>query len=379
MADLRKFVPLAKMEEQADGSLHVYGIVTAEAPDLDNEVCDYEGTKPYYKARAEAMLKATSSTGATPSVMPLREMHQLNAIGAGRSMEFDDAQKCIRMGFDVVDPAAVTKFKKGVLIGFSQGGSYVGEKVPDPIHKGCSRYIADPGEVSAVDSPCLPSALVESMKGRTVTLTKATGVTEEIPLALEPKNNALDIANELDKLSASFEAFKAEFAEKSAQIQSHATISAERGAFSMKITTPEELSKAAKSIHDHLAGLKEKHDAMGEHMKKAHESMEAKHEAMGEHIEKCMKAAKDAMDGEEPEKAVTPPVQKGETPDFAKMVSEAVTAATKPLTDKVADLEKKLKETPAPPAAHTGAVGFIAKADANTLFAELLPTSSVAH
>jgi hypothetical protein len=41
-------------------------------------------------------------------------------------------------------------------------------------------------EVSAVDSPCLPSALVETMKGRTVTLQKASGVTTEVSLEIPP-------------------------------------------------------------------------------------------------------------------------------------------------------------------------------------------------
>ena len=105
--------------------------------------------------------------------MPMREMHQLIAIGAGRTIKFDDANKTIKMGFNVVEPIAIQKFKKGVLIGFSQGGAYVGDPVPDPVHKGYKRYVADPAEVSAVDSPCLPSALVETMKGRTVELRKS--------------------------------------------------------------------------------------------------------------------------------------------------------------------------------------------------------------
>jgi hypothetical protein len=183
----QKFMPLAKMEEQSDGTLNVFGIVTAEQPDLDQEVCDYEGTKPLYQAKVATMFKLTSSVaGMEPSIMPMREMHQLKAIGAGRTIEFDDTTKTIRMGFNVVDPDAIVKFKKGVLIGFSQGGAYIGEKIPDPVHKGCMRYIADPAEISGVDSPCLPAALVESMKGRTVTLTKAAGSVEEVPLVIPP-------------------------------------------------------------------------------------------------------------------------------------------------------------------------------------------------
>lgn len=187
----QKFVPLAKMEEQPDGSLNVYGLVTAEQPDLDDEVCDYAGTKPLYQAKVAAMFKLTSAVeGMEPSIMPMREMHQLKAIGAGRTIDFDDAAKTIRMGFNVVDPVAITKFKKGVLIGFSQGGSYVGDRVPDPVHKGCMRYVADPAEVSGVDSPCLPAALVESMKGRTVQLTKAAGTVEDVTLQILPIDEA---------------------------------------------------------------------------------------------------------------------------------------------------------------------------------------------
>ena len=185
-----KFMPLAKMEEQSDGTLNVFGIVTAEQPDLDNEVCDYEGTKPLYQAKVATMFKLTSAVaGMEPSIMPMREMHQLKAIGAGRTIEFDDATKTIRMGFNVVDPDAIVKFKKGVLIGFSQGGAYVGEKMADPVHKGCMRYIADPAEVSGVDSPCLPGALVESMKGRTVSLMKSSGVLEQVPLLIPTPDN----------------------------------------------------------------------------------------------------------------------------------------------------------------------------------------------
>ncbi len=72
-------------------------------------------------------------------------------------------------------------------MGFSQGGEYV-NKWADPVFKGCTRYTADPMEISAVDAPCLPSALVETMKGRTVTLMKAVGVSEEIPLVLPAAN-----------------------------------------------------------------------------------------------------------------------------------------------------------------------------------------------
>ena len=180
---LQKFIPLTKMEEQSDGSLFVFGTVTAEQPDLERQVCDYATTKVYYAKRRDENLAKTSIPGMTPSMMPFREMHQTKVQGAARTMIFDDAAKTIKMGFHVVTAEAVKMWKAGCFVGFSQGGSYV-ELWPDPEFDGCERYTADPLEVSAVDSPCLPSALVETMKGRTVTLAKAAGATEEVPLQI---------------------------------------------------------------------------------------------------------------------------------------------------------------------------------------------------
>ena len=186
---LNKFYPLSKMVDQADGTLRVYGLVTAEVPDLDREVCDYAKTKPYYLAKVEAMKKATDIPGMEQSIMPMREMHTLNAIGKGVSIDFDDLKKTINMGFEVVDPLAITKFKKGVLVGFSQGGDFVGPKVLDPKFPGCKKYVANPGEVSAVDSPCLPIATVDWMKAKQFEHVKADGSMEmrkfHLPVAID--------------------------------------------------------------------------------------------------------------------------------------------------------------------------------------------------
>jgi hypothetical protein len=180
---LKKFYPLVKMVDQPDGTLHVYGLVTAEKPDLDKEVFDYDKSKPYYIAKVEATKKATSIEGMEQSLMPLRSMHSLDAIGKGVSIDFNDDAKTIHMGFEVVDPLAIKKFKKGVFVGFSQGGSYIQPKdwptlkIKDPVYKGCVRYVSDPGEVSGVDSPCLPIALIESMKAKQFEYVKADGST----------------------------------------------------------------------------------------------------------------------------------------------------------------------------------------------------------
>ena len=134
----------------------VYGLVTAEAPDQDGEVCDYATTVPYYKALKEKFLKTTDGK----SLAPLREMHQLSAVGAGKEMDFDDDAKAIHMGFKVVDDAAWVKVQEGVYTGFSQGGRYVKTWKSGSL----THYTADPGEISLVDNPCLTTATFEYVK-----------------------------------------------------------------------------------------------------------------------------------------------------------------------------------------------------------------------
>ena len=149
--DFTKFVPFSKVNLALR---EVSGIVTAEQPDKDLEVCDYEKSKPYYQALISEMSKATDGE----NIMPLREMHQLSAVGKGIGFNFDDQDKEIEMTFKVVDDNAWKKVEERVYTGFSQGGRKVGGQVADPVFKGCQRYVANPSEVSLVDNPCLPSA-----------------------------------------------------------------------------------------------------------------------------------------------------------------------------------------------------------------------------
>ncbi len=148
MKAFKKFIPFAKVDA---AKREVWGIVTAEVPDKEDEVCDYDGTKPFYEAVIAEFSKATDGK----NFFPLREMHQLSAVGKGIGFEFRDDDKEIFMGFKVVDDEAWKKVDEGVYTGFSHGGSIVGDLVPDPVFKGCKRYVADPSEVSLVDNPCL--------------------------------------------------------------------------------------------------------------------------------------------------------------------------------------------------------------------------------
>lgn len=409
---LNKFVPLQKMEEQSDGTLHVTGIVTAQLPDLEKEVCDYEGTKANYQKRTAENLAKTSVPGMTPSVMPFREMHQSITQGAGRSVDYDDAAKTIRMTFHVVDSEAVKKWKAGCFVGFSQGGTYE-KKWADPEFEGCVRYIADPLEVSAVDAPCLPAAVVESIKGRSVQLAKVDGATEEVKLevpeelelinkvvervldAMEkrdftthqrehaaatgaalpdgsfPIENEQDLRNAIHAVGRASDEAKAKahiIARAKALGLTHllpddwtgsekAATSGEENTVA-KITDQASLTKAAKTIEDHLKGLKEKHETHGEQMKKAHEAIQDRHEKLGEHIEKCMKAAKDAAEGEEPEEAekVAKAADKAVEDKFAALQKslEELAAKNAELEKTQKDLTDKLSKTAQPGGAHTG-------------------------
>jgi hypothetical protein len=412
MEQFRKFIPLSKIEEQTDGSLFVYGKVTAQKPDHDKEVCDYAGSKPYFQAQAAQMLKLTSIEGMTPSLMPHREMHQLKAIGAGRAMDFFDEDEIIRMGFHVVDPDAVKKYRAGVFVGFSQGGEYV-KKWPDPDFKGCTRYIANPMEVSAVDSPCLPEAVIESMKNRTFEMQKSNGSVSvekfDIPNDTEVRierltrmvetlakrdfdaaerrsaaasgaalpDGSFPIHNDSDLRNAIHDVGRAKDpAEAKRHIESRAKTlgltnllpddwKSEKAATggtenAMKITDVAGYKKAAKTLHDHLEGLKDKHEALCDHVEKVHKAIEDKHDAFGEHIEKCMKACKAAMEENEPEEH-----EKASVADFKKSLDTPVVATPAApagdiqkklddLTAKFAELMTKLAATPATPAAASG-------------------------
>src|SRR6266478_2427212 len=135
MSDLLKFLPFTKVNA---AKREVSGIVTAELPDKDLEVCDYEKSKPYYKAVIEEIGKATDGK----NFFPLRTMHQLNAAGKCIGFHFDDADKEIEMTFKVVDDDAWKKVDERVYTGFSQGGRKVGDQVEDPVYKNCMRYVA---------------------------------------------------------------------------------------------------------------------------------------------------------------------------------------------------------------------------------------------
>lgn len=181
---LMKFVPFTKVDSV---QRLVSGVVTAELPDKAQEVCDYEKSKPFYMAWSEEIAKASGGK----NVGNLRVMHGLTAAGAGKSIEFRDDKKEIAMCFKVVDDDAWKKVQEGVLTGFSHGGRKVGDMVPDPVFKGCMRYVANPIEISLVDAPCLASARFEYVKADgTSELRKFAKTEKETPMDHEAFHRA---------------------------------------------------------------------------------------------------------------------------------------------------------------------------------------------
>jgi hypothetical protein len=162
MDDMKIFVPITKIDA---AQRLVYGVVTAETPDISGEVCDYASTKPQYQKWSYGFSSATDGK----SLGNLRAMHGAVAAGKLVDIAFNDAQKRIEICGKVVDDAEWEKVEQGVYTGFSQGGRYL-KRWPDPEQPALMRYTAEPMEVSLVDHPCLPEA--------TFAVIKADGSTE---------------------------------------------------------------------------------------------------------------------------------------------------------------------------------------------------------
>ncbi len=162
MDDMSIFIPITKIDA---AKRLVYGVVTAETPDLLGEVCDYATTKPLYQKWSQKFAQTTDGK----SLGNLRAMHSHVAAGKLVDIAFNDAQKRIEICGKVVDDAEWQKVEEGVYTGFSQGGRYL-KRWPDPDEPKLTRYTAEPVEVSLVDHPCLPEA--------TFAVIKADGSTE---------------------------------------------------------------------------------------------------------------------------------------------------------------------------------------------------------
>ena len=186
MDDMKIFVPITKIDA---AQRLVYGVVTAEAPDVSGEVCDYASTKPLYQKWSQHFASATDGK----SFGNLRAMHGHVAAGKLVEIAFNDDAKRIEICGKVVDDAEWQKVEEGVYTGFSQGGRYL-KRWPDPDAPDLTRYTAEPLEVSLVDHPCLPEA--------TFAVIKADGSTELRKFKSVAASDTKSIAEALAKIGA---------------------------------------------------------------------------------------------------------------------------------------------------------------------------------
>ena len=89
MDDMNIFIPITKIDA---ARRLVYGVVTAETPDISGEVCDYASTKPLYQKWSQKFANATDGK----SFGNLRAMHSNIAAGKLVDIAYDDAQSASR-------------------------------------------------------------------------------------------------------------------------------------------------------------------------------------------------------------------------------------------------------------------------------------------
>lgn len=153
---MRIFIPITKVDE---AKREVWGTLTQDTPDRDDEILDYPTSKGYFERWSGSFAEQTGGK----SLGNLRSMHQKIASGKLISIDFNDADKRIDIGAKVVDETEWQKVVEGVYTGFSAAGRVIGKKWKDKA-TGCMRYTADPYEASLVDFPAVPTATFSVVK-----------------------------------------------------------------------------------------------------------------------------------------------------------------------------------------------------------------------
>lgn len=139
------YAEIAKVEDQDDGTLKVWGYASSGSKDADGETITPEAMK--------AALPDYMKFGA------VREMHQPLAAGTAIEAEVQDDGKTW-FGAHIVDPVAITKVKTQVYKGFSIGGKVTQR---DTLNKSIINGL-NLIEVSLVDRPCNPDAVMTVFK-----------------------------------------------------------------------------------------------------------------------------------------------------------------------------------------------------------------------
>lgn len=143
---MKLYGTIEKVEDQDDGTIIVTGFASSESVDCDGEV-----------------IKASAMEAALPDYMKfanIREMHQPKAAGVALEAAVqEDGRTWLKT--HIVDTGAVQKVKTGVYKGFSIGGRVTDR---DEANKSIITGIRL-SEISLVDRPANPSAVLECWKG----------------------------------------------------------------------------------------------------------------------------------------------------------------------------------------------------------------------
>lgn len=145
------FARIVKVDEE---TRTVTGRAAQEVVDRDNEIFDYDTSKPEFMKWSAEVHADTSGK----SLGNVRSMHGNIAAGKLTNIDFNDVEKAIDVSAKIIDNNEWEKVLEGVHTGFSIGGRYA-RKWAQPINgKMVQRYTAVPSEISIVDRPCCPTA-----------------------------------------------------------------------------------------------------------------------------------------------------------------------------------------------------------------------------
>ncbi len=149
MQNFRLFGTVTKTEEQDDGTIKVYGVASSGGRDTAGEII-----------MPDAMKAALPDYSRFPA---LREMHQPQAAGKVLEAAVNDDGETDIVAL-VVDPIAVKKVKTGVYPAFSIGGKVTKRDPSDRSVITGLRLV----EISLVDSPCNPDAVLSMWKANSM-------------------------------------------------------------------------------------------------------------------------------------------------------------------------------------------------------------------
>jgi len=181
---MKLFAQIRKVDE---AKRMVYGRAVQEVVDRVGEIFDYEKSKPYFQEWSKGFYDATDGK----SQGNIRAMHGKVSAGIVKQIDFADTEKAIDIAAHINDDQEWKKVLDGNYTGFSIGGSYVGDKITEKVDdKEIRRYVANPSEISIVDSPCIPTA-------RFFEVVKADGAIAKVdfkPAPIEVKGSDDDVA-----------------------------------------------------------------------------------------------------------------------------------------------------------------------------------------